>query len=103
MGMSDHVSLEKLEQQVSRLPIHEQLTLIAHVTERLSQTAQMTRSIQARDFSQPQLGQEAPIPRGPLYPTHPQPPASLARLIGLVAIGGDALSDSETLYDADWD
>jgi predicted DNA-binding antitoxin AbrB/MazE fold protein len=35
------------------------------------------------------------------YPTRPQPPESLARLVGLVAIGGDALSESEALYDAD--
>ena len=40
---------------------------------------------------------------GPSYPTRPQPPESLARLIGLVAVGGDALVDSEALYDADWD
>ena len=101
MGMFDQVSLEELEQQVSQLPIHEQLTLIARVSERLSQTTQMTRPIQGHHFSQPQLEQEAPIPRGPLYPTCPQPPESLTRLTGLVAIGGDALAESEALYDAD--
>jgi predicted DNA-binding antitoxin AbrB/MazE fold protein len=37
--------------------------------------------------------------RGPLYPTRPQPPETLARLRGLVAVGGDALLDSETLYE----
>jgi hypothetical protein len=37
-----------------------------------------------------------------VYPTRPQPPETLTRLIGLVAIGGDALADSEALYDADW-
>ena len=99
--MFDHVTLEKLEQQISQLPIHEQLTLIAHVSERLSQTTQMTQSIQAHNFSQPQLEQETTIPRGSLYPTRPQPPASLTRLIGVVAIGGDALAESEALYDAD--
>ena len=37
-----------------------------------------------------------------LYPLRPQPPETLARLIGLVSVGGDALADSEALYDADW-
>jgi len=41
--------------------------------------------------------------RGPSYPTRPQPPETLARLIGLVAVGGDAFLDSEALYNADWD
>ena len=41
------------------------------------------------------------VERGPLYPTRDQPPETLARLIGLVAAGGDALADSEALYDAD--
>ena len=55
----------------------------------------------------PQLGAEtAPsqgiVQPGPLYPTCPQPPETLTRLIGLVAVGGDALADSEALYDADW-
>ena len=35
-----------------------------------------------------------------LYPTRPQPAASLERLVGLSALGGDALADSEGLYDA---
>lgn len=42
------------------------------------------------------------IQPGPIYPTHPQPSETLTRLIGLVAVGGDALKDSEALYDADW-
>jgi predicted DNA-binding antitoxin AbrB/MazE fold protein len=42
------------------------------------------------------------VERGPLYPMRYQPPETLARLIGLVATGGDALDDSEALYDADW-
>ena len=99
--MFDHVSLEKLEQQVSQLPLHEQLTLIAHISERLSQTTQMTPSAQAHKPSQPQPEKEATVQRGPLHPTRPQPPESLTRLIGLVAIGGDALAESEALYDAD--
>jgi predicted DNA-binding antitoxin AbrB/MazE fold protein len=36
------------------------------------------------------------------YPTRPQPPESLKRLVKLVAVGGDAVADSESLYDADW-
>ena len=54
----------------------------------------------------PQPVLEAPsrresVERGPLYPTRYQPPETLAHLIGLVAAGGDALADSEALYDAD--
>jgi predicted DNA-binding antitoxin AbrB/MazE fold protein len=54
----------------------------------------------------PQPVSEAPprresVKRGPLYPTRYQPPETLAHLIGLVAAGGDALADSEALYDAD--
>lgn len=41
------------------------------------------------------------VDRGPLYPTRYQPPETLARLMGLVAAGEDALADSEALYDAD--
>lgn len=37
-----------------------------------------------------------------LHPTRPQSPESLARLVGLIAIGGDALLESEALYDVDW-
>ena len=36
------------------------------------------------------------------YPTRPQPPETLARLVGVVDVGGDALADSEASYDADW-
>jgi predicted DNA-binding antitoxin AbrB/MazE fold protein len=36
------------------------------------------------------------------YPTRPQPLASLEALIGAMPAGGDALKDSEALYDADW-
>lgn len=39
--------------------------------------------------------------QSPSYPVCPQPPETLKRLIGLVSIGGDALADSEALYDAD--
>jgi hypothetical protein len=34
---------------------------------------------------------------GPVYPTCPQPPETLSRLCGLIAIGGDALVESEIL------
>jgi predicted RNase H-like HicB family nuclease len=38
----------------------------------------------------------------PLFPTRPQPLSSLEPLIGTMPAGGDALQDSEALYDADW-
>jgi predicted RNase H-like HicB family nuclease len=38
----------------------------------------------------------------PLFPTRPQPLSSLEPLIGIMPAGGDALQDSEALYDADW-
>ncbi len=34
---------------------------------------------------------------GPVYPTRPQPPETLSRLCGLIAVGGDALAESEIL------
>jgi Protein of unknown function DUF104 len=34
-----------------------------------------------------------------MYPTNPQPAGSLEPLIGLISIGGDALADTEALYD----
>jgi predicted DNA-binding antitoxin AbrB/MazE fold protein len=36
------------------------------------------------------------------YPTRPQPLSSLEPLIGSMPAGGDALKDSEALYDKDW-
>ena len=36
------------------------------------------------------------------YPTRPQPLSSLEPLIGTMPAGGDALKDSEALYDEDW-
>ena len=35
------------------------------------------------------------------YPTRPQPPETLGRLLSLIAVGGDALADSEALHDTD--
>jgi predicted DNA-binding antitoxin AbrB/MazE fold protein len=36
------------------------------------------------------------------YPTRPQPLSLLRPLIGSMPAGGDALGDSEALYDEDW-
>jgi len=36
------------------------------------------------------------------YPTRPQPLSLLKPLIGSMPAGGDALKDSEALYDQDW-
>ena len=36
------------------------------------------------------------------YPTRPQPLSALKPLIGSMPVGGDALKDSEALYDEDW-
>lgn len=99
--MFDHVSLENLEQQVSQLPLHEQLKLIAHISARLSQTTQMTSSDQEHRLVSLLPEREVSAQPGTLYPTRPQPPESLTHLVGLVAIGGDALAESEALYDAD--
>src|SRR2546428_10756076 len=38
--MSGHVTVEQLEQQVAQLPLHEQLKLVARISERLSLVAQ---------------------------------------------------------------
>jgi len=35
-----------------------------------------------------------------LYPNNPQPVSTLRSLQGIVAVGGDALADSESLYDS---
>jgi len=35
-----------------------------------------------------------------VYPNNPQPASSLRALEGIAAVGGDALSDSEALYDS---
>jgi hypothetical protein len=41
-------------------------------------------------------------PVGFVYPTRLVPAQRLDALTGLVAVGGDALADSEALYDPDW-
>ena len=39
---------------------------------------------------------------GFIYPTRLVPAQRLDSLTGLVTVGGDALADSEALYDPDW-
>ena len=41
-----------------------------------------------------------PAIQRPSFPTRPQPPETLCQVRGLLAAGGDALLDSEVLYDA---
>jgi predicted DNA-binding antitoxin AbrB/MazE fold protein len=50
-------------------------------------------SSQPRHISQELLG---------LYPNNPQPASTLHALQGVVAVGGNALADSEALYEPDW-
>jgi hypothetical protein len=100
--MAGQVTLEHVEQQAAQLSLHEQLKLIAHISERLSRAAQTTPTTVGGESARQQREQEAAGQRGFLYPTRPQPPETLTRLRGLVAVGGDALADSEALYDVDW-
>ncbi|HEV8714880.1 MAG TPA: hypothetical protein VGX03_18875 [Candidatus Binatia bacterium] len=100
--MSGQVTLEQVEQQAAQLPPHEQLKLVAHISERLSRAVQTAPTTVGDESTRQQQEQEAAGQHRPLYPTRPQPPETLTRLIGLVAVGGDALADSEALYDADW-
>ena len=37
----------------------------------------------------------------PAYPTRPQTAETLAKLTGLIAVGGNAVAEAEALYDAD--
>jgi predicted DNA-binding antitoxin AbrB/MazE fold protein len=39
--------------------------------------------------------------RAGVYPNNPQPASTLRALQGVAAVGGDALADSEALYDSD--
>lgn len=39
----------------------------------------------------------------PCYPTHSRSLAQLKAITGAIALGGDALKESEALYDADWE
>jgi AF2212-like len=45
---------------------------------------------------------ETPL-AGPVYPTRASAPDGLSQLCGLIAVGGDALVDSEVLDDAGGD
>ena len=64
------------------LPEHTKLT----VTVKVSKTREWARTSRPRAQ----------------YPTRPQPLSSLKPLIGSMPAGGDALKDSEALYDEDW-
>jgi predicted DNA-binding antitoxin AbrB/MazE fold protein len=64
------------------LPEHTKLT----VTVKVSKTRERARTSRPRAQ----------------YPTRPQPLSSLKPLIGSMPAGGDALKDSEALYDKDW-
>jgi len=64
------------------LPEHTKLT----VTVKVSKTSERARASRPRAQ----------------YPTRPQPLSSLKPLIGSMPAGGDALKDSEALYDEDW-
>ena len=64
------------------LPEHTKLT----VTVKVSKTSERVRTSRPRAQ----------------YPTRPQPLSSLKPLIGSMPAGGDALKDSEALYDQDW-
>jgi hypothetical protein len=46
--------------------------------------------------------QAASTPPHALYPTRSQPLSLLEALIGTMPAGGDALKDTEALYDEDW-
>jgi predicted DNA-binding antitoxin AbrB/MazE fold protein len=47
----------------------------------------------------PATRQRRSVRRRYAYPSRPLSPRQLGRLTGAVALGGDALADSETLYD----
>jgi len=100
--MVGQITLEELEQQAAQLSLAEQLKLVAHISERLSQAMPTAPTAKEDESSRQQREKEAAAQDGSLYPTRSQAPEMLTQLIGLVAIGGDALADSEALYDADW-
>ena len=100
--MAGQMTLEEVEQQAAQLSLHEQLKLVAHISERLIRAAQTAPTAVGNESVRRQQEQGAVGQPVFLYPTRPQPPETLTRLIGLVAIGGDALADAEALYDADW-
>jgi hypothetical protein len=58
--MSDQMTLEELEQQVTRLPLHDQLKLIARISEQLSVTPfELSRETLTEDVLRKQREREA--------------------------------------------
>lgn len=46
--------------------------------------------------------QRSGSPPAGVYPNNPQPASTLRALQGVTAVGGDALADSESVYDPDF-
>ncbi len=57
--MSNQVTLEQLEEQAIRLPLHEQLKLIAHLSERLSLVAEVAPVVGSAESLRQQREREA--------------------------------------------
>lgn len=57
--MSSQVTLEQLEQQAIQLPLHEQLKLIAYLSERLSFAAQVVPATRSAASLQQERAREA--------------------------------------------
>ncbi len=57
--MSNQVTLEQLEQQAMQLSLHEQLKLIAHLSERLSLAAQVAPAMGSEESLRDQREREA--------------------------------------------
>ena len=72
------------------LRLLEPLDLPEHT--RLTVTVRVSRAREQAHTSRPRAQ----------HPTRPQPLSSLEPLIGVMPAGGDALQDSEALYDQDW-
>ncbi len=72
---------------------------------RLLDPVQLPNWTEVRLHVQLSTSQEATQTHAPLfvYPTRMVPAEKLDRLTGLVEVGGDALADSEALYDPDRD
>ena len=72
---------------------------------RLLDPVQLPNWTEVRLHVQLSTSQKAATAHAPLfvYPTRMVPAEKLDRLTGLVEAGGDALADSEALYDPDWD
>ena len=57
--MSHQITLEQLEEQAIQLPLHEQLKLIAHLSERLSLVAQVAPAAESAESLRQQREREA--------------------------------------------